>query len=106
MQQQNSFKRRIQFLFCLAGLWFFLVGFLILQQWPDLPKTKLGWFLLVLLGPPIYLLGEGFFGWLFSKERGERISNKRFSLLRIAFALSIVLLIFIVATVASFLLRQ
>jgi hypothetical protein len=63
----------------------------ILQFLPNLPSTVLGWVFLLVLGPPLYLLGEWFFYKVFSSERGRRISDKRFSVKRISFALIIVL---------------
>ena len=50
----------------------------ILQFLPNLPSTVLGWIFLLVLGPPLYLLGEWFFEKVFSTERGRRMSDKRF----------------------------
>ncbi len=63
----------------------------ILQFLPNLPSTVLGWIFLLVLGPPLYLLGEWFFEKVFSPQRGRRMSDKRFSVKRISFALIIVL---------------
>jgi hypothetical protein len=63
----------------------------ILQFLPNLPLTVLGWIFLLVLGPPLYLLGEWFFEKVFSPERGRRMSDKRFSVKRISFALIIIL---------------
>ncbi len=71
--------------------WLFIAGFLIIQAWPDLPHTSLQWFLLVAFGPPLYVLGEGFFGWLFSPKYGKAISAREFSFVRVLLALPAVL---------------
>jgi hypothetical protein len=63
----------------------------ILQFLPNIPSTLFGWIFLLVLGPPLYLLGEWFFEKVFSPERGRRMSDKRFSVKRISFALIIVL---------------
>lgn len=63
----------------------------IVQFVPSLPSTVLGWILLLVLGPPLYLLGESVFQKIFSTERGSRMSDKRFSVKRISFALIIVI---------------
>lgn len=62
----------------------------VLQFLPNLPSTVLGWIFLLVLGPPLYLLGEWVFEKVFSPERGRRMSDKRFSIKRISFALIIV----------------
>ena len=47
-------------------------------------------------------VGESFFGWIFSPERGRRISRNSFSILRIGFAFVVaslfVAIIFVVAS--------
>ena len=63
----------------------------IFQFFPNLPSTLFGWVFLLVLGPPLYLLGEWFFEKVFSPERGRKMSDKRFSVKRISFALIIVL---------------
>jgi len=60
---------------------------------PHFPQTTLQWALLIVLGPPLYVLGEALGAWVFSPERGYRISPKSFSILRLVFALMIVLLV-------------
>ncbi|MCI0558558.1 MAG: hypothetical protein MN733_08690 [Nitrososphaera sp.] len=71
--------------------WVFLCAFLALQFWPNVPRSKDHWVLLVAFGPPFYLLGESFFGWLFSRKHGQALSDSKFSLTRIVFALVIML---------------
>jgi hypothetical protein len=105
MQRENPAKR-LQFLFGLAVVWLFVAGFLILQLWPDLPKTDLGWFLLVVVGPPVYVAGEGFFGWLFSESHGKEISNKQFSWLRVTLAFAVVVVLLGLSVLVSSILKQ
>jgi hypothetical protein len=87
-----------------AVVWLFIAGFLAVQLWPDLPHSALQWVFLVVLGPPLYVLGETFFGWLFSPEHGAAISRRRFSIKRIAVVLTIVLAAFAVSWWLSWLL--
>lgn len=75
------------YLFGIIIIW----AVVILQFVPNLPSTVLGWISLLVLGPPLYLLGEWFFEKIFSTERGRRMSDKRFSVKRISFALIIML---------------
>ena len=77
-----------------AAIWLVLVALLAVQAWPDLPRTTGQWLLFVALGPPLYILGEALFTWLFSSARGHSISSKRFSMARVAFALPVVLALF------------
>jgi hypothetical protein len=105
MMSENS-PKRIQLLLGLAAVWLFVAGMLILQLWPDLPKTDFGWFLLIVFGPPVYVAGEGFFGWLLSKKHGNRISNKQFSLLRVVLSLVVMLLVIGLGILVSSILKQ
>jgi len=73
--------------FGVAISWLLLIGVLVLQLWPELPKTIPGWLFLVIAGSPAYLAGEGFFAWLYSDTHGRAISTKRFSWLRVALML-------------------
>jgi hypothetical protein len=59
--------------------------------WPWAPKTTLQWIILIALGPPLYILGEEFFGWLFSRKHGFAISPREFSFLRIGVGLVVCL---------------
>lgn len=104
--QRESPVKPLQFLLRLAVAWLFIVGFIILQQWPDLPKTDLGWFLLVVAGPPVYVAGEGFFSWLFSEKHGKEISNKQFSFLRVVLAVAVVTVLFGLGIFISSILKQ
>jgi hypothetical protein len=89
-----------------ALLWLMIGGFLLLQLWPELPHSTAQWLAFVALGPPLYLLGEGFFTWLFSRGHGEAISSSGFSVRRIAIALPAVLFVFIVCGWLSWLISR
>lgn len=88
MNDEKQGQRRLWLPFVVVVVWFFLVGLLALSVWPNLPRSK---FLFIALGPPLYLLGEGFFGWLFSEKHGRAISQSKFSGARILIALVVIL---------------
>jgi hypothetical protein len=85
-------KNALAFLLALTVTWAFLVGLVILNT--GVPKTRAHWIIAVIAGPPLYIAAEAFFDWLFSKEHGNKISAKPFSLLRILVALAVMLVIF------------
>jgi hypothetical protein len=64
-----------------------------LEFGPDLPKSKSQWLWFVAVGPPLYVLGEVFFDWLFSPEHGHAVSARRFSVARVLIALPVVLVV-------------
>jgi hypothetical protein len=74
-----------------AVAWFLIFGLVLLQIAPHFPASALEWALLFVAGPPLYVLGEALGSWLFSAESGHQISPKGFSVLRIAYALVIML---------------
>ena len=96
--KHTSRRRPVQFLFAVAVGWLFLVGLLALQFWP---KTQMEWLLLVVVGPPVYVFGEAFFGWLFSEAHGNKISSRQFPWLRVALAVVVLLVIFGVPALLS-----
>jgi hypothetical protein len=96
----------LRFLRVLAIVWLIVACFLLLQLWPDIPQSKAQWFLFVGLGPPLYVLGEGFFAWLFSPAHGKAISDRTFSVSRIAVVLPIVLIIFVLCSWLSWLVSK
>jgi hypothetical protein len=64
-----------------------LIGLiLIIGIFPDYPKTTVGWVMLIVIGPPVYLLAEGIGEKIFSRKVGEKISRKGFSIARIIVA--------------------
>ena len=94
MNPRTSSRSWSRWLPAFAAIWLVLVALLAIQAWPDLPRTTGQWLLFVALGPPLYVLGEAFFAWLFSPTRGHSISPKQFSVARIAIALPVVLALF------------
>ncbi len=86
------------YLFGIIILW----AVVILQFVPSPPFTVLGWIFLLVLGPPLYLLGEWVFQKIFSTERGRRMSDKRFSVKRISFALIIMVPFLLVIYLLSY----
>jgi predicted membrane channel-forming protein YqfA (hemolysin III family) len=95
MRYRNADKKWTRVLPFIAFLWLLIAGLLTLMLWPDWPQTPIQWFLLIGLGPPVYILGEAFFGWVFSKNHGMDLSPRRFSIFRIFVALPVMLGFFI-----------
>jgi hypothetical protein len=106
MNENISIQKLLSVLPALATLWLVVGGFLVVQFWPDLPHTNLQWFLLIAFGPPIYIFGEAFFGWLFSAKHGETISNRKFSFVRILLVLPIALAFFALSSWVSWMLTN
>jgi hypothetical protein len=106
MSEKIIIPKWLSLLPALAFLWLVIGSLLTFQLWPDLPHTKLQWFLLIAFGPPIYILGEAFFGWLFSPKHGQAISHREFSLVRVLLALPILLALFALSWWVSWLLTQ
>jgi len=81
----HSTRSRFRFgaLLPIALIWLAVSGLLVVLFWPDLPSTWLQWLLFIAFGPPLYVLGEEFFGWVFSPRHGAAISKRTFSLRRI-----------------------
>jgi hypothetical protein len=76
----------------LAVVWLLVFGLMVVTLWPDTPRTVGKWLALLALGPPLYLLAEFFFGWLFSQQHGQAISKRKLSPVRIVVALVVVVL--------------
>jgi hypothetical protein len=89
MHNGSQGDRKIRTLLVVAVLWLVVATFLVLQFWPNVPHSPLKWVLFIVFGPPLYVLGEEFFGWLFSPKHGAAISPNRFSAKRILIALPI-----------------
>ena len=49
-----------------AILWLLIAGVLALQFWPSVPHTRRGWIIFIVVGPPLYALGEMLAEWLWS----------------------------------------
>lgn len=74
-----------------ALVWLVVCGLLLAQLWPDLPRTQAQWALLLVVGPPLYLLGEAGSAWLQAMAQRRADMGKGFSWLRIACALPVAL---------------
>jgi len=90
-------SKAIHTLLVVALIWLVVAALIVLQFWPELPRTTLQWVLLVAFGPPLYVIGEAFFGSLFSQARGHSISPRKFSFKRILFAIPVVLVFFAIS---------
>jgi hypothetical protein len=78
----------------LAALaWLFIAGLLMVEFLPNLPRTKSQWLLFISFGPPLYVLGDAFVGWLFSTQHGQVISPRGFSVARVLIVLPVVLVL-------------
>lgn len=88
-----------------AVAWLVVSGLVLLQIAPYFPRSTLEWMLLIVVGPPLYVLGEALGAWLFSPERGYRISPKGFSVLRMVYALLIILLFVVLGGTVSAMLK-
>ena len=82
----------IRRLILIVLLWLLIAVLVAIQAWPDLPRTKLQWSLLVAFGPPLYVFGEKLFGSFFSRQHGHSVSPDRFSFKRILLTIPVVLL--------------
>lgn len=82
--------RRTRTLLGFALAWLFIAALLTLQFWPDLPRSRTQWVLLIVFGPPFYAFGELLFGRLFQRH-GRSISHGRFSFKRVLIALAVTL---------------
>ncbi|MFZ2652078.1 MAG: hypothetical protein WA210_18425 [Burkholderiaceae bacterium] len=87
MSEGTAVRKWVRWLPALAILWLLIAAFIAVQLWPQLARSQLQWLVLIALGPPFYVLGEAFFGWLFSEAHGRAISTRRISVTRIAVAL-------------------
>ena len=81
-------------IFWAAVSWLFIVGLIVLNFWPYLPKSKTQWFLLIAIGPPLYVFTREGSGWLFSRRHGYAISQRSFSVARILVALFMFLAVY------------
>ena len=96
-----------KFVLFLAG-WLALATLMLLFEWlferSSVPKGPWGIIAFVLVAPPLYMLGEKFFGWLLSPEHGKVISPSSFSVARmlVALVVGVILLAFIAAAGALF----
>ncbi|HVX90755.1 MAG TPA: hypothetical protein VHC20_03955 [Candidatus Paceibacterota bacterium] len=68
-------------------LWLFICGALLLMLWPWRPAGPAQWLLFLLIGPLVYGTVEYVGERMLSAKIASRISPRRFSWLRIAYAL-------------------
>ncbi|WP_440113496.1 hypothetical protein [Acidovorax sp. BL-A-41-H1] len=78
----------------IALAWLVVCGLLLVQLWPDLPRSRARWALLLAVGPPLYLLGEAGSAWLQAMAQRRAGMDKGFSWLRIVCALPVALVWF------------
>lgn len=52
-----------------AAIWLLIAGVILLNFWPHMPRSTAQWALFIAFGPPLYVLAEGFFEWVFSGTR-------------------------------------
>jgi hypothetical protein len=84
-------------------IWLFTCGLLLLMVWPRRPSTYVQWLLFILLGPMAYGAVEYAGERILSPKLAARISPRRFSWLRIGYAL-VAFLVFLAALVGVVLL--
>lgn len=87
MHKRTQFQYLLRWLVPVAMVWVLAGCFLLAQLWPDLPQTRKQWALLLVFGPPLYVIGEAGSAWLVARTHNS--SGKRFSLARIAFMLPV-----------------
>lgn len=97
MQDSGSVRPRglrfaIQSIFGLALIVGIVVLLLLLDIFPHLPNSPIGWVILVGLGVPFWLLLEWFGQKILSKKLGHRISERPFSGIRIICAFAAILI--------------
>lgn len=90
--RKSGISQRV-ILFALA--WAVMAGLLVLQQWPDLPRSWRNWVLLLGVGPPVYLLIEAWSTWVLAE--GRRWNDKKFSVLRLLLLFPVAMFWFLVA---------
>jgi len=78
--------------------WLFFCGLLLVAIWPMMRQSTLQLVAFIVLGPPLYALGEYVADRVLSPELGSRISVKRFSALRILVALGVAVLLVAIAS--------
>lgn len=66
---------RIAVVISLVAAWLVIVGLLILQFWPNLPESNLGWFLFIMVGPPLYVVGEEVGASILRRRQSNRTND-------------------------------
>lgn len=78
-----------------AVAWVLIAGLALVQLWPIVPASSAQWLLFIVLAPPIYVVTEASWGWIFSEKHGNSISRQKFSLLRVLMAFPFILGVFL-----------
>ena len=102
MKRKQAMRLTKVFLF--VGCWVFLV-FLVLLGTRRIPKTAFGWACLVVAGPAFYLGAEGIGEYVFCRKQEGMESRSRFSVLRMAVAFLVVVLIILGGIIVDSLFR-
>jgi hypothetical protein len=55
--------------------WLFIAGIIMLASWAALPQSAAGWGVLLVFGPPLYVLGELLSEKLWSSRVGRAVSQ-------------------------------
>lgn len=67
-----------------ALAWLLIAGVALLTFWPSIPTSWLGWLLLVIIGPPLYLLAETVGEWAWASGPGRKLSEHPSAVFRMA----------------------
>ena len=89
--ERERLPRWLVWIGVVLAAWAMFAVLLLLQLLPDTPKTTRGWMLLLVLGPPAYVVLEWASSRLFSSKTGAQISSAGFSFARVVVALIVVL---------------
>jgi uncharacterized membrane protein SirB2 len=106
VRNDSTFQQWSRLLPMLAIAWLAVAGVLVFQLWPWVPRTKGQWVLLLVFGPPLYVLCEGVGEKFFLSKRGDRISAEAFSFKRIMVGVAVFLFVTAILAGASWLLTR
>lgn len=87
----RGFRFAIQIIFALIAIAGIGIPLILLDIFPHLPNSLVGWAILVGVGVPFWIFLEWLAGKVFSKRVGHRISQKPLSGIRIVYALGAIL---------------
>lgn len=76
--------RKSQPLVGIAVAWLLVAGIALLTIWPSAPQSPSGWIVFFIFAPPLYVLGEALFEYLWSTRLGRAISEHPSRLVRIS----------------------
>jgi len=68
----------------IAIAWLVIAAIVMLSVWPTVPQTGLGWVLFFIFSPPLYILSEVLFEYLWATKIGRSVSNHPSRIVRIA----------------------